>query len=524
MINHDHDKDHDPYESTSCSICFRYPDVHNAVQETKMVSHRKRMKLMFASTKMGWAQHHPATMTDGYWWRLLFLVFWYSRWCSYCPNTLNTQYTTRSQTHKHSKWFLLFFSAQTKPQKHPTFLQNPTRGCIPKAKDWHLKPIPERKFLVPDVRRSCTDDAQLASLTLTPCLDLYSGIKLIRCVACHRRRNWKMSSLLSEMAATCPKTVARINSSQNRVYACAAFAETPWHSVPSFGVVFILGQIHWTLRWYSFSLTKQPKQVLDFEACGLLYSYLSRLWERIVGFNGAFFLLQFHWPRTRPGSIRLAVKKCGPFERAVVPALGPKLGRPNGSLQLYTMEDSHGTYKSSISKGTWSSKPVWLHPRNLTWNLKISPWKRKVLLETIIFRFHVKFRGCMFHVNLQGYTSNSIFTQIFLLKLASKADGFVKISPELMTRNFHGRLGTTLLQVATDWMDQINIWPNAPENHREGRARLGWFCWGFDGGGCLDDSQEYWNQRISFFLWRTPDRSLLHMEKLHLLCVGELVF
>ena len=34
-----------------------------------------------------------------------------------------------------------------------------------------------------------------------------------------------------------------------------------------------------------------------------------------------------------------------------------------------------------------------LHPRNLTWNLKISPWKRKVHLEAIIFRFHVKFRG-----------------------------------------------------------------------------------------------------------------------------------
>ena len=36
----------------------------------------------------------------------------------------------------------------------------------------------------------------------------------------------------------------------------------------------------------------------------------------------------------------------------------------------------------------------WFTPRNLTWNKKISPWKRKVLLETIIFRFHVKFRGC----------------------------------------------------------------------------------------------------------------------------------
>ena len=34
-----------------------------------------------------------------------------------------------------------------------------------------------------------------------------------------------------------------------------------------------------------------------------------------------------------------------------------------------------------------------VHPRNLTWNLKRSPQKRKFLLETIIFRFHVKFRG-----------------------------------------------------------------------------------------------------------------------------------
>ena len=35
-----------------------------------------------------------------------------------------------------------------------------------------------------------------------------------------------------------------------------------------------------------------------------------------------------------------------------------------------------------------------LLPRSLTWNLKISPWKRRFLLETIIFRFHVKFQWC----------------------------------------------------------------------------------------------------------------------------------
>ena len=38
-----------------------------------------------------------------------------------------------------------------------------------------------------------------------------------------------------------------------------------------------------------------------------------------------------------------------------------------------------------------------LHPRNLTWNLKIDPWKRRFLLRIIIFRFHVSFRGCMFY-------------------------------------------------------------------------------------------------------------------------------
>ena len=35
-----------------------------------------------------------------------------------------------------------------------------------------------------------------------------------------------------------------------------------------------------------------------------------------------------------------------------------------------------------------------VHSRKLTWNLKISHWKRRFLLETIILRFHVKLWGC----------------------------------------------------------------------------------------------------------------------------------
>ena len=36
----------------------------------------------------------------------------------------------------------------------------------------------------------------------------------------------------------------------------------------------------------------------------------------------------------------------------------------------------------------------YIHPRKLTWHLKIDPWKRRFLLETSNFRFHVSFRGC----------------------------------------------------------------------------------------------------------------------------------
>ena len=42
------------------------------------------------------------------------------------------------------------------------------------------------------------------------------------------------------------------------------------------------------------------------------------------------------------------------------------------------------------------------HPKKLTWNLKMNPWKRRFLLTTIIFRFHVSFRGCKWTCDLTG--------------------------------------------------------------------------------------------------------------------------
>ena len=37
-----------------------------------------------------------------------------------------------------------------------------------------------------------------------------------------------------------------------------------------------------------------------------------------------------------------------------------------------------------------------LHPRKLTWNLKMMVSKRNLLFEGFIFRFHVKLQGCRF--------------------------------------------------------------------------------------------------------------------------------
>ena len=41
----------------------------------------------------------------------------------------------------------------------------------------------------------------------------------------------------------------------------------------------------------------------------------------------------------------------------------------------------------------YSIRKISIHPGKLTWNLKMNPWKRRFLLETIIFRLHVSFRG-----------------------------------------------------------------------------------------------------------------------------------
>ena len=47
--------------------------------------------------------------------------------------------------------------------------------------------------------------------------------------------------------------------------------------------------------------------------------------------------------------------------------------------------------------GKWS-----IHPGRLTWNLRIHPWKRKIIFQTIIFRFYVNLPRCIGQFRFSG--------------------------------------------------------------------------------------------------------------------------
>ena len=53
---------------------------------------------------------------------------------------------------------------------------------------------------------------------------------------------------------------------------------------------------------------------------------------------------------------------------------------------------SHIKWTSDIL--IWSQSGFKLHPGRLTWNLRIHPWKRKIIYQTMIFRFYVNLPGC----------------------------------------------------------------------------------------------------------------------------------
>ena len=82
-----------------------------------------------------------------------------------------------------------------------------------------------------------------------------------------------------------------------------------------------------------------------------------------------------------------------------------------------------------------------LLPRNLTWNLKMMVSKRNLLFQGLLFRFHVKFQGCMpkRHDLSSGFRKSLVF-QSYLLRF------------RLLGRNFWGNtVDASEIPFPTNW-------------------------------------------------------------------------
>ena len=91
-----------------------------------------------------------------------------------------------------------------------------------------------------------------------------------------------------------------------------------------------------------------------------------------------------------------------------------------------------------------------IHPRNLTWNLKIMVSKRTFLFHGLIFRFHVKFRGCMWDCTAETNSSH--------LKI-----GFPKSKDGFLTMFFSGAM-LVLGRVVQTWLKGTSFSKGIPMN------------------------------------------------------------
>ena len=71
-----------------------------------------------------------------------------------------------------------------------------------------------------------------------------------------------------------------------------------------------------------------------------------------------------------------------------------------GITQAINCLRTHEFAKHHTETNTYRNQ---IHPVRLTWNLRIHPWKRKVIFQTIIFRFYINLGGCNKKTLLLGH-------------------------------------------------------------------------------------------------------------------------
>ena len=108
-----------------------------------------------------------------------------------------------------------------------------------------------------------------------------------------------------------------------------------------------------------------------------------------------------------------------------------------------------------------------LHPGRLTWNLKITQLKRKIIFQTIIFRFHV---------HLPGWTVKNVLERIPLLfTTAFWGSSLLECNPMTIVTNEGNILplqgwkcGSFTFQKGCEWNDNYHSFYTYPTNPTNG--------------------------------------------------------
>ena len=79
--------------------------------------------------------------------------------------------------------------------------------------------------------------------------------------------------------------------------------------------------------------------------------------------------------------------------------------RAKGHSSASAHPSPSSAYWSSIRSSVWIIR-FFLHLGRITWNLKITQLKRKIIFQTIIFRFHVNLPGCKRLIVVQSCFGN----------------------------------------------------------------------------------------------------------------------
>ena len=104
-----------------------------------------------------------------------------------------------------------------------------------------------------------------------------------------------------------------------------------------------------------------------------------------------FFVSNVVWHSSEPD---VAMKNFHASAHVLVRIAAPQNHEKKTSAEFHKSKDAQfNEWCTSIpppQKKTWT-----LLPRNLTWNLKMMVSKRNLLFQGLLFRFHVKFQGCI---------------------------------------------------------------------------------------------------------------------------------